>query len=346
LQALRWIAGAVGLLIALELLLQALPVSTATMSGYHHDPMVLTYPSHHRWTMSTGWDLRNAHRLAANNLGFAAERDFTPNPHAVALIGDSFVEASMLPAQQRPAARLEHHLGGGRPVYALAGPGSSVLDYAERVRLAQDRLGTRDFVLLLEAGDVRQAICGSGNVHGPCLRRGDLAPDLDRRPEPGVAKRLLRHSALAQYLFGQIKLDARRLVAATFSRTTPEGQPSVSRAGSEEADARSAAAGGDEPLVDAVAEAFVGRVRPRVQGRLTMVFDGGRNPSMDPAIMWERDRFMGRMKAAGFSVVDAAPLFVEHRRKSPVSLDVGPYDRHMNGLAVDMLMRETAHAVR
>ena len=33
--------------------------------------------------------------LRANNLGFAAERDFVPDPRAVALIGDSYLSGDM-----------------------------------------------------------------------------------------------------------------------------------------------------------------------------------------------------------------------------------------------------------
>jgi hypothetical protein len=107
--------GLLGVLIAAEAALQLLPVSTATMRGYHHDADVLTYPSHHRWQTATGWDLRNAERLQSNNWGFAAARDFLPDPRAIALIGDSYVEASMLPVSDRPAAQLERLLHA-RPV--------------------------------------------------------------------------------------------------------------------------------------------------------------------------------------------------------------------------------------
>ena len=173
--------GALLLLAAAELVCPVLPVSTATDSGYYQDPMILNYPAEHRWQVSTGWDLHNPQRMHANNLGFAAEIDFLPNPQAIALIGDSYVEASMLAPEYRPAARLAAHLAADArhaapgeiiPVYALGGPGSALLDYAERMRFAQHRLGLRDFVLLLEPGDIRQSLCGSGNVHAACLEIG------------------------------------------------------------------------------------------------------------------------------------------------------------------------------
>ena len=119
------LAGLLGVVLSVELMLRALPVSTATMTGYHFDPDLLSYPAGHEWTVSTGWDLRNPQRLRSNNWGFASDRDFIPDRSAIALIGDSYVEASMLDAVQRPAAQLEALLGTGRPVYGLGSPGTN-----------------------------------------------------------------------------------------------------------------------------------------------------------------------------------------------------------------------------
>ena len=51
---LRWLLGVAALLLACELVFRALPVSTSTETGYHFDPLILTYPPHHAWTSSTG----------------------------------------------------------------------------------------------------------------------------------------------------------------------------------------------------------------------------------------------------------------------------------------------------
>ncbi|HEY8908237.1 MAG TPA: hypothetical protein VIM63_19650, partial [Rhodoferax sp.] len=206
-----WMAGVVSLVLALELLCRVLPVSTSTETGYYTDPVILTYPARHRWIAATGWDLRNAQTLVANNLGYAAHRDFVRDEHAVALIGDSFVEASMLPGADRPGEQLERLLRS-RPVYAMGVPGTCLLDYAERIRYAHEQLGVRDFVIVMERGDVKQSLCGSGNNNGPCLDPKTLAPRIETLPPPGTVKRLLRHSALAQYLVSQIRLTPQALL--------------------------------------------------------------------------------------------------------------------------------------
>ncbi|SFC66212.1 hypothetical protein SAMN05216344_12836 [Polaromonas sp. OV174] len=59
----------------------------------------------------------------------------------------------MLAAPDRPGAQLERALGT-RPVSAMGNPGTALVDYAERIRFAHTHFGVRDFVVLMERGDV------------------------------------------------------------------------------------------------------------------------------------------------------------------------------------------------
>lgn len=344
-KAIYWLLGAIGFVLACEVVLQVLPVSSATLTGYHADPQILTYPPAHRWRVATGWDLRNARSLQSNNIGFVAERDFTRDPNAVALVGDSFVEASMLAAADRPGAQLEAALAG-RPVYAMGGPGSALLDYAERIRFAHERFGVRDFVLLMERGDVRQSLCGSGNIHGPCLDRASFTPRTETQAPPGLAKRLLRHSALAQYLLGQLKLSPERLWRQALAQSQPPAEAAATgnaaRAVSAEARARALAE------TEAVAQAFFARAMPHVEGRLVIVLDGNRNglpiaPNSDDGA---RAHFMAIARQARAVVIDAEPLYRAHYATSALALEVGPYDAHLNPLGLGLVMRAAARALR
>jgi hypothetical protein len=331
--------GVLGFLLASEALLRLLPVFTSADSGYHVDPLVLNYPPHQAWQVSTGWALYNPQRMRANNAGFAAEHDFVPDPQAVALVGDSYVEASMLPMVQRPAAQLEQALGGQRRVYALGGPGSSLLDYAERIRLAHERWGVRDFVVLLERGDVRQALCGSGNVHARCLERRTLAPRTELQPPVSTLKRWLRHSALMQYVNSQLKVDFRRLPAQAFPELVPAppggGEPVWPP-------------GGPQALAEAVAHHFFERIGPHVSGRLVLVMDSDRRrlERGEKPDFPERAHFIRLARAAGATVVDAEPMLRQHYASSKLTLNVGPYDGHLNVLGVKLLTQAAAVALR
>lgn len=323
-------ATLLGLLLLFEVACRLLPVSSSTDTGYHHHPDILNYPAHHEWRVATGWDLRNAQVLRSNNLGFAAHRDFVPDERALALVGDSYVEASMLPGPARPGVQLEQALGG-RPVYAMGGPGSSLLDYADRMQFAQRQLKIQDFVVLLEPGDVRQAICGSGNVHSACLDGATLQPRRERQPAAGGLKKLLRHSAAAQYLASQLKLQPQQVVASVRQFFSPPSPPAATKG----------VAGLGPAGTQAVVTEFFSRLGPaQAFGRVLFIVDGrhdGSDPAQDPGLQAERRAFMAAARAWGAQVLDAEEAYATHWAASKRSLNVGPYDRHLNARGVQVL---------
>lgn len=333
-----WLAGILGVVLTLELLCRALPVSTSTDTGYYTDPGILTYPPRHEWVAATGWDLRNAQHLMANNLGYAAHRDFVRDERAVALIGDSFVEASMLPATDRPGAQLEQWLGA-RPVYAMGCPGTALLDYAERIRYAHEKLGVRDFVIIMERGDVAQSLCGSGHVNGPCLDPVTLTPLTQTLPPAGTVKRLLRHSALAQYLVSQLRVTPAGLVAL-FKPTSPP-QPAAAKVPVN-------TTSDDLQVVDRVSQLFFARIKPHVQGKLIIVMDSDRSALYSGKSNEDKgnERFIQLAHEAGATVIDTQPIFAEHVANSALKLEVGPYDQHLNPLAIGLISRAVAVGLR
>lgn len=353
----RWLLvallGAAGVVVVLEALGHVLPVSSATLTDYYLDDAILTYPPNHRWTVSTGWDLRNPRSLQANNLGFVADRDFLPDSRAIAVVGDSYVEAGMLDAPNRPAAQLQALLGARTPVYALGSPGTSLLDYAERVRFARTRLAVRRFVLVMEPGDVRQALCGSGNVHASCLDPHDLRPRTERLAKPSTAKRWLRHSALAQYLVGQLKLDGGRLLdmlriglgLAPEAGRAPlaKSRPNASPADSQGMPPRRQA------VVNAVADEFLHRMSALDLQDWVLVADGRRRGSAlstDSEPMLERDAFLARMRAQGVRVIDGEESFRAHDARGGQTLSVSPSDAHLNREGVALLMGAVAQVLQ
>lgn len=340
--------GLCSFVLGCELLFRALPVSTSTQTGYYLDPAILSYPAHHEWRTATGWDLRNPQRLRSNNVGFVSARDFVRDRNAIALIGDSYVEASMLPAADRPGSQLERALGGERPVYAMGSPGTALLDYAERIRFAHERFGISDFVVVMERGDVRQSLCGSGNIDSPCLDPTTLAARTETHAAPSVAKRLLRQSAFAQYVFGQLKVTPRGLWRQAFhALPAPSAKNSNVPTPSPGAKARDSVEAAT-PEVDAVTRAFFERIKPYATGRLVLVVDSDRAGLQHGPVAMDRERrrFIGLARAAGAVVIDTEPLFRAHFMHSSLALSVGPYDGHFNALGVQIVADAAANALR
>ncbi|MGZ8191158.1 MAG: hypothetical protein ACXWTS_07985 [Methylococcaceae bacterium] len=327
----RLLLGIIAALIAVEVLLRCLPVSTSTETDYYITPSIITYPAHHKFVMATGWNLSNAHHHQSNNFGFLTHRDFLPNTNAIALIGDSYVEANMLMEDDRLNTQLESKLEN-RPVYAFGGPGSSLLDYAERARFAQEHLGVRDFVFIIALGDVRESLCGSGNIHGPCLDRATLSVRSEAQPKKvSLAKKILRQSALAQYLFSQLRLKPEELFTKLFANTSSE------KTNTPPAPTHQLKASEDlQPIaVDRVVSAFLTSLPKNRNGRLLLVFDSyhddltGTDPNQTPV----RDRFIQLTRQAGIELIDTKPIFDAFSQTTGLSLSVSPTDGHWNRLA-------------
>jgi hypothetical protein len=332
--------GCLAVMLALELLFRLLPTSTATRTGYYIDPLIVTYAPHHEFTLSSGWSLANPHRSRSNNFGFLTSREFVPDRSAVALIGDSFVDEAFLAEDERLGMTLERELSG-RPVYAMGSPGSSLLDYAERIRFAHDRFGIIDFVLLLERGDIRQALCGSHNVQGPCLDPETLSPRIETTNFPtGFWRDVARQSALAQYLFSQLQLNPLQFSDAILSRlkhdATPRAEPFR---GPTDLSGRE---------VDAIVHAFFGRVQAYRQGRLVLVFDVDHRllnrgeTAADPV----QDRVKAAARSFGALVVEVEPHFREYLARTGLRLEISPADAHWNREANRLAAKAIAEALR
>lgn len=330
-QLLLFVTGGVAVLLLLEIIFRVLPVSTATRSGYYIHPLILTYPPHHCFTAATGWDLKNAQHHCANNLGFLSDRNFVHDPQAVALIGDSFVEANMLAAHERLDAQLESRLAD-KPVYALGGPGSSLLDYAERAKFAAEKFGTKTFVFILERGDIKQALCGSGNIHGPCIDAHTRLPKTETQLPPGMLKRTLRESALAQYIFSQLKFD----LSKSFLHTGARSSPGI------------AAQSLPLPVGELVVAHFFKQLSSIENAHFYFLIAPDRAHLSAEAATENGDLqlFKSAARSNHATLIEPGPAFHEFVSRSGRILEIGPYDRHWNRDAVQIIADKIAEKLR
>lgn len=328
---LPFLAGAIAVLLLLELTFRVLPVATATQSGYYEHPLILSYPARNCFIASTGWDLKAPQRICTNNAGFVADRDFVVNPKAVGLIGDSYVEANMLPSEKRIGAALERQLAG-RPVYAFGGPGSNLLDYAIRAKYAADRFGIRTFVFVLERNDVKQVLCGSGHVHGLCMDSATGKIKTVTQAPPGLLKRILRQSALAQYLVSQLKIDLSKPLwnAGTAASTTPGKTPALSALQQK-----------------ATVDYFFRQILTIEGGRFVFVVDPDRAHLLDQ-VEDDHGGLLQMIRDAGNKyavVIDPSEEFRKYQVDTHRILAIGPYDLHWNGDAVEIVAKLAATAL-
>ncbi len=219
---LRFFAGMLACVVVLELVLQALPVSTATRSDYYVDPYINTYPPNGRFFYSSGWDLRQGNAQKVNSVGFASSVERTISLPGLALVGDSFIEGAAVPEPLRITERLREFLPDFDPIM-LGTPGTSLLDYLDRARWARTRLNADSFVFFVGVDDGNDALCGSGQHLRRCFNRQTQKIEESDLPIRTKAKDFFSQFAVLQYFLGHLKLSSDSLKRAMFPQKKVAG---------------------------------------------------------------------------------------------------------------------------
>jgi hypothetical protein len=339
----RWLfLGALSVLVVLETTLRLLPTPTATRVGQYIDPFVTTYPPGHAFRTATGWSLLNARQQQANEHGFIPSRAFQPTPNAIALIGDSLVEQSMLPPEQRLASVLQVS-GLGAEVYAMGVPGSSLFDYLERVRYARDQLGVRNFWIVIERADVRESLCATGVYTDACMDGlGEIRRI--RRPPRSALYNALGESAVLQYFVGVLRLSPRRL-ATLFRPVSLQGKlPSPPPGDVDGRVHRSTSAVSIEE--QQVIDRFVNELSAMPSLRIGLLIDPvvGSLHRDDEFIDQSLAQLSNRAHQLGIPAIHPRRELALYSAKTGLEMHIGPYDAHWNMRANCVVAKEMTFA--
>jgi len=136
-----------------ELGLRLLPVSTGYGVGAVNsaDPVARGTPLL-RYVYSRDWSFHLANSGTLNNFGFRSSSDYLPDPRALVVVGNSYVQADALDPRDTLTERLGSILH--RPAYAVGADGFSLADYLVASRWAGDTFGAGMVVVLLTNGDL------------------------------------------------------------------------------------------------------------------------------------------------------------------------------------------------
>jgi hypothetical protein len=190
----------------LESLLRLLPVS----SGLHAVAVTPENPVFHftpnrQYLHSLGWDMHNINRGRTNNAGFVNDNDYhrdDPEP-LLAVIGDSYIEARMVPFADTMPGRLAQTLPGKIRVYSFAAGGAPLSQYLIWAQHAVREYGAQALVINVVGNDFDESLVkykiGPGFWLYSPDERGELRLRLvDHRP--GWGFEIARRSALARYV--------------------------------------------------------------------------------------------------------------------------------------------------
>src|SRR5262249_52081213 len=327
-----------------EIVLQFLPVQSPlrTMPVTAEDPVFHFQPNGIN-TFSRGWNFELVNHRRINNRGWLNDQDYRkgdPKP-LLAVVGDSYIEAAMVPYPDTLYARLAETLREEFRVYSFAASGAPLSQYLVWARHAVREYGAKAVVINIVGNDFDESHVKYNTGPGWWVYVPDASGRLDLRLvefRPGWLKSALYRSALARYLFFHLEFAPlwRQFTSLVFvppAMAAPQyaGNPSVDTSPVRMRDSL------------AVIEAFL-RDLPTTVGlppdRVTFMLDGFRYPGIAAGngasyFAEMRRAFADKAAALGYEVIDLDPWFFKHLARHGGRFE-HPRDGHWNS---------TAHAV-
>jgi hypothetical protein len=342
LHTLLWIiTGFVLTVLALELLLRALPVTGKGVYGAEFDP---DWPMHHmlpdtHFTYSAGWNLENVHEGAINNMGYVAPFDFVAGSSGIVVLGDSYIESLMNDYDTTLQGRLRKAFD--TQVMPFANSGGSMPDYLAVAKLISSRFKPEWGIILLTEGDF---------VEGFSYNKGYYSWDPGRDPpvkligteqERSALVKWARQLALVRYLRYNLKVNVSRLIHAEpvlpAKPVAIECEPVTLSAQ-------------DTRLVDTFVKelpAAFGLDPSRVilifdADRKTLYVPGPREKRCDTRDSVAQALVRSQARAQGMHVLETDPLFSDYYARTRQRVDYSPVDWHWNGEAHRLVAEKVA----
>src|SRR5262249_3586674 len=150
---------------------------------------------------SRDWNFSIVNRGRINNDGFVNDNDYRsddPRP-LIAVIGDSYVEAAMVPTGDTFYRRLADRLPPPAPAHGLGASGESLSQSLVRERHAVERYRPEGLAILVVGNDFDESHRRYGEKLGMHVyAKGETGRlELQRVDyEPSLFRKLVRHSAL------------------------------------------------------------------------------------------------------------------------------------------------------
>jgi hypothetical protein len=327
-------------LLAAEVMLRFLPVSTGlrSMPVTAADP-VLHFTPNRPFVNSLGWNMHNVVHGRVNNAGFVNNQDYARHgPPLIAVVGDSFIEAQMVPYPQSLQGRLAAALKDKFRVYSFAGSGAPLSQYLIWAGYAVHEYGARAVVINVVGNDFDESLSAYRLGPGFWQYVPDAGGELRLKLNPyqaGTLISLARHSALARYIiinFGiQNRIFSIRWLGEMIFGKPANAQPRY--AGNTDASVN------EKRVQDSLAaiDAFFRDVPERVglsPDRVLFTLDGFRYADAARAGQGTyfdlmRRAFMEKAAAKGYEVIDLDARFIPRHARTGESFEFTD-DNHWN----------------
>ena len=325
------------LLIA-EIVLRFLPVASGmrTVTVTAQSP-VFHFTPNRDFLYSRDWDMVLANRGRVNNAGFVNDQDYhkVDKPPLLAVVGDSMIEASMVPYRETLHARLANSLAGKIRVYSFAASGAPLSQYLIWARHAVQVYGAQALLFSVIDNDYDESHAAYRVDPGFWRYVPDANGELQLRLfeyRPGLLRNVAVSSALGRYLIFNMQLGLQWLQL----RSLLFGGPAVAASGTVAQPVNTE----EKRLRDslAVVDAFFRDLPKYVAlppSRIMFMVEGFRYADVAAVSVggyFDRVRhaLMKQASSLGYEVVDLDPFFFEHYRQTGERVEFAR-DGHWNG---------------
>jgi hypothetical protein len=339
LNATLFVASAIFFLMFAEAVLRFLPVT----SGLHALPVtpenpVFRFTPNRDFVYSRDWYFDMTNRGHVNNDGWVNNQDYrvSEDPPLVAVIGDSYVEAAMMPYAQTFHGLLAKLLEGKLRIYSFGASGAPLSQYLVWARYAVNKFKARALVINVVGNDFDESRIEYKSAPGfwyyAPATDGELHLQLvEYHPDEMTA--LVRRSALLRYL--AVNLGATYRFAAIMNWLRPHDDSKEWRqryAGSTFANPSAPRVAASEAAVNAFLR-DLGKIGLSTQC-IAFTVDGSRYPERverNAGTFFDimRRHFLERASAHGYEAIDLDPLFLARYRETGEQFEF-PNDGHWN----------------
>ena len=310
---------------------------------------IVRYQPDVEYRYAEGWDFWASTQKRTNNFGYDNVIDYRPDEASplLVVIGDSFVEAQIVPAGQNAAEILHSRLAGAGRVYSLGISGAPLSQYLAFAEFAHRTFHPGALAFFVNDSDFDESLLKykseprfhyfAEGADGLELRRVDY--------ERSLLKTWLRESALVRYVVFHLQpallLEKRRRAAchADDPHLCISGSPAAL----------------EERIADAqrAVEHFLDELPARSglgTDAVAFVLDAPRPALYSPEALEKaeggyygrmRAYFMARARARGYEVIDLQPAFLRRHRRDGARFEF-QRDYHWNALGHRLVADELA----
>ena len=319
-----------------EALFRLLPVS----SGIRVGPVTAESPVFHfmpdrDFQFSRDWDMHLVNWGRVNNAGFINDQNYVREDGTplLAVVGDSYIEAAMVPYAETVHGRLALRLGGQLRVYSFGASGAALSQYLIWARYAVDHYHATAVVINVVGNDFDESLAAYGVKTGFWLYEADEQEVLrlrlfEYRPVPFTG--LTARSALARYLLFNLQLGPVWTAVKSFLFGAPAlAEPRY--AGNTLAQASEVRLRDSSAAIDAFFRDLPELVRLPPE-RVAFTVDGFRYPESGVAGVGSyfdrmRHLFRTRAETLGYEVIDLDRYFFSRHKRSGERFEY-PRDGH------------------